>query len=83
MNNISKGTLKLRPLWTSLGLFYINNIHTNIDTMADIGNVPMMRNGNRMMNTGRMVKIADQSGNAAVPDMIAMINVKMNTRYPT
>lgn len=35
-----------------------------------------------MINTGSMVNIADQSGNVAVPDMIAMINVKMNTRYP-
>ena len=50
-----------------------------MDAIAAICNVPMMRNGNKMINIGSMVNITAHRGNAATPVTIATINVMNKT----
>ena len=61
----------------------MRKIHTSMETIADICNVPMIRSGNMMMKTGRTVKMGAHRGTAAVPVSTAMIIVMINTMYAT
>ena len=59
--------------------FQIRIIHASIEIIAEMCRVPMILNGNRIINMGSMVKIAAQRGRAAVPVRMAMIKVMINT----
>ena len=53
-----------------------------MDIIAEICSVPIIRKGNRRINTGKTVKITAQMGKVAIPVTMATISVITNTMYP-